>query len=569
MRLHFIPVLFALITSVVSSTPFGGLSGGRPSMGIVVCGGSASGQVSAGESGKFIIPLPGWGNHSYEISAANDSARFYFNQGLNMYYGYHMKEALASFKEASRFDPASAMAHWGQALAMGPYYNSAHSYVVPDGIAEVLLAMNQNVNNTSAKEKHLIRAMCLRYPEKVSGGNLKARDEVYASEMKKIIEQFPDDPEIKMLYIDAVMLMHAWDFWNTDGTKKSWTAEIVDMCGEVLKRYPDHPAELHYYIHLTEASRHPEVAIANAGALERLFPGIAHMVHMSSHAYQRNGQYAKAVKVNDKADDNLELYASMAGNLSLSKHSPHYFAVQTYSALTGAMYTAGMKSAARCRRSVSPTPENTYDQYLYMIPVLTQVRMGKWEAIMADDVVPDSSWHYARLLHHFARGIAFSSTGHPDSASWHLSQLRKYQKSASLLKRRIPFNAPVQMAGIAERILNGLVLFNDNKRSAAVVSLEEAIAIEDKLIYTEPADWPIPARQFLGAFLLKMRQYALAEKVYVEDLALNPNNGWSLLGMYHSLRAQRKAKEMARYKARYLQSFADADEIPTSSVFLK
>ncbi len=35
-----------------------------------------------------MIPLPGTGKHAWKISTTNDSAQFYFNQGINLYYGY-------------------------------------------------------------------------------------------------------------------------------------------------------------------------------------------------------------------------------------------------------------------------------------------------------------------------------------------------------------------------------------------------------------------------------------------------------------------------------------------------
>jgi len=533
-----------------------------------MCGAAATGNAILDENGKNVIALPGWGNYSYRITTKIDSAQFYFDQGLNMYYSYHMKEAAASFKEASRLDPSSPMTYWGQALAMGPYYNSAHSYFIPEGIKDVLVGMNRSMGNASEKEMHLIRAMNSRYPAEFSGNKTKALDMAYATEIKKLIDLYPDDADIKTLYIDAVMLMHAWDFWNADGTAKAWTPEVVDLCAKVLKTNPEHPAALHYYIHLTEASRHPEVALANADALKTLLPGVGHMVHMASHEYQRNGLYAKGVEVNDMADDNLLNYEAMAKNLALNKHSPHYFAVQTYCAMTGGIYKKGLQNALRCRSSVSPSQESTYDQYLYMMPVLTMVRLGKWDEILKDNVVPDSKWSYAMLIHHFAKGLAFVNTSNPDSARWHLARLRKYQNDPILEKRRVPFNAPIQMAGIAEHILDASIDFSVKNNEAVITKLNKAIAIEDKLIYTEPSDWPVPARQFLGAFLLKMKKPVLAEKVYREDLAMSPNNGWSLIGLYQSLDAQKKSAELTLYKTKYLESFSSADEIPTGSVYL-
>ncbi|MDZ4810694.1 MAG: hypothetical protein SGI96_20855, partial [Bacteroidota bacterium] len=56
------------------------------------------------------IPLvPGAGNYKWKITTKSDSAQFYFNQGINMYYGFHIIEAMASFKKASKFDSKCAM----------------------------------------------------------------------------------------------------------------------------------------------------------------------------------------------------------------------------------------------------------------------------------------------------------------------------------------------------------------------------------------------------------------------------------------------------------------------------
>ena len=48
-----------------------------------------------------IPPLPGSGNLKWAIDTRHDSAQFYFNQGINTYYGFHIIEAKASFKKVS------------------------------------------------------------------------------------------------------------------------------------------------------------------------------------------------------------------------------------------------------------------------------------------------------------------------------------------------------------------------------------------------------------------------------------------------------------------------------------
>ncbi|NIJ54173.1 tetratricopeptide repeat protein [Dyadobacter arcticus] len=572
MKVAFISVAFLIFLfglTVLFLKPIGRKSSKTTIADIAVCGPVYNSEIQPAADGKFIVPLPGWGHHSYPVSTKTDSSQFFFDQGLSMYYGYHFKEAVASFKESARFDPENAMAFWGQALAMGPYYNAAHSYTKPAELVSVLKEMNGKIARTTPKEKLLIDAMNSRYSNDATDSQRESLNIAYAEKLKNAMVAEPGNDDIHILYVDANMLIHAWDFWNKNGTPKAWTAELVDVCKKVLERNPKHPAALHYYIHLTEASQHPEVALGSAETLRDLLPGVAHMVHMSSHEYERNGLYAKGVEVNNLADDNLKYYDLLAKNLSLAKASPHYFAVQTYCALTGGMYKEAMRYALRTRKSVMPTYETTYDQYLYMLPVMTLVRHGKWEEILRDSIRIDSRWTYASLLSDFAKGLAFLNTDQIDSASANLERLRLKSKDPILTKRRIPFNSPVQIAKIAEKTLEGAILFSQKQHIKAIASLEKAVELEDKLIYTEPKDWPVPTRQFLGAYLLKAGKPALAEKVYRLDLVYNPGNGWSGLGLYNSLVAQRKTKQAAGYKTKFQESFAHADEIPSSSVWMK
>lgn len=529
-------------------------------------------EILLTEDGKIMIPLPGWGKHHYEISTKIDSAQFYFNQGLSMYYSYHLREANASFKEAARFDRDCAMVYWGQALARGPAYNFAHGYVMPKELPTLVEKMKERKEAATEKEKDLIEAMAARYSSDVSDKQRKPLNAAYSKKMQQLLKKYPDDHDISALYIDAVMLEHPWSFWNNDGTSKPWTPELVSLCETILQKNHEQPGALHYYIHITEASRNPARALASADALKDLLPGVAHMVHMSSHVYERNGSYEKGVMVNEKADQNLVFYDSIVKDLnsvSLSRHVPHYFAVQTYCALSGGMYSKGMPLAFRLRKSVSPTIEDTYSQYLYMIPVIAWVRLGKWNEILQHKDAPRDEWTYASLLDNFAKGMAYVNTGHLTSAKEHLAALREKSKDSILTIVDTPFNCPKQSAYIAEHILYASILFNEKKHKSAIDILKKAIDMEDSLIYVEPKDWLIPARQYLGAFLLRLKRYVEAENIYRQDLLWNPGNGWSSRGLYQSLTAQGKHKAARTHYNAYVKSFSGADQMPPGSVYMK
>jgi hypothetical protein len=542
--------------------------GRLPQQNIISCAPSLNEETITAVNNKFMVPLPGWGSYSYTISTTTDSAQFYFNQGLNMYYSYHRREAIASFREAARLDSTCAMTYWAQALAMGPAYNFAYSYVMQKEVPGVMQKMNETMTQASPKEKALIAAMNSRYSSDAADQQRKALNEAYAGKMRQLIDQYPEDADIKLLYIDAVMLIHAWNFWNNDGTAQPWTPELVQLSESVLKTHPRHPGVLHYYIHLTEASRNPGVALASADILKEVMPGVAHMVHMSSHEYERNGLYALGVEVNDKADDDLLLYDSLVKSVTLAKHVPHYFAVQSYCALSGGIYKKGMPKAYRCRGSVKPASQLTFEQSLYMFPEMALVRMGKWQEILQDSAQPNPSWEYASLLNDFAQGMALVYTGKPEAAEAHLKQLRSKSTDSSLYKPDTPFSKLYLCANVADYLLNGAILYAHGQQKAALASFRKAIETEDQIIYSEPKDWMIPARQYLGAYLMKMRKYKDAEKVYQEDLVWNPGTGWSLLGLYQALTAQGKTKEAAPYKEGYLKAFSAADEIPPASAYI-
>ncbi len=64
---------------------------------------------------------------------------------------------------------------------------------------------------------------------------------------------------------------------------------------------------------------------------------------------------------------------------------------------------------------------------------------------------------------------------------------------------------------------------------------------------------------------MKAKQYEEAEKIFKEDLNLLRQNGWSLMGLYQSLKAQNKTKEAQHIKQEFDAAWKDADiEISTS-----
>src|SRR5207244_11712636 len=81
---------------------------------------------------------------------------------------------------------------------------------------------------------------------------------------------------------------------------------------------------------------------------------------------------------------------------------------------------------------------------------------------------------------------------------------------------------------LAANVLAGEVAAKAGDVAAAERLLRPAVEEQDTHWFTEPPPWYFPVRQALGAVLLHAGRAREAEQVYREDLARNPDNGWSL-----------------------------------------
>jgi tetratricopeptide (TPR) repeat protein len=112
---------------------------------------------------------------------------------------------------------------------------------------------------------------------------------------------------------------------------------------------------------------------------------------------------------------------------------------------------------------------------------------------------------------------------------------------------------------IAEKMLEGEILFREGKTDDSIAALREAVRREDGLPYHEPPYWILHVRHGLGAALIDLGRLEQAESVYREDLARHPENGWSLYGLARSLRKRGKNTEASAVSARFRKAWQNAD----------
>jgi tetratricopeptide (TPR) repeat protein len=188
---------------------------------------------------------------------------------------------------------------------------------------------------------------------------------------------------------------------------------------------------------------------------------------------------------------------------------------------------------------------------------LMDVRFGNWKAILQSKA-PVTNKPYHELLWQFGRGMALAKTGNMHGAQQCLSMMDKLMKDSSLYFRRPSRSRAIDAAGVAVSILKGTMSAEQKQWDEAITHLEEAVKIEDGLLYSEPEDWRLPARQYLGQVYLLKGEPARAQAIFEEDLLDHPRNYWALNGLSYALLQQSKKADANRLKKQYKAAFAAA-----------
>ena len=518
---------------------------------------------------KQIAPLfKNLGDLHFPVSTDNERAQAFFDQGLRLTYAFNHAEAHRSFMEAARLDPGMAMAHWGQAYALGPNIND----MFPDEerrkkSIEAVEKAKSLYNNASDKEKALIDALLTRYSHDLTT-ELQDLNIAYMGAMTEVNQKFNDDADILTLYAASVMNTCPWNYWDKDGNPSEGIPEAKAALEKAVEINPDNPGAHHYYIHMVELPN-PDLAVPSAERLGSLMPAAGHIVHMPSHIYIRVGRYMDAVTSNQAAILADEDYISQCFSqgmypLGYYPHNIHF--LWSAASLLGASdmaIDAAKKTAEKV--PVGELQELPFLQDFASTPLLAYTRFGKWNEILTVPP-PSEEIKHLRLIWHYARGVAFVRKNNLKEAEEELAAIKTLKEDPELEEFLGTFQNPTSsIAKVAYHVVAGEIASLKGDLDTAIKEFEMAVEMEDQLIYSEPPAWYIPTRQNLGAVLLQANKFEEAEKIYNEDLEKLRQNGWSLMGLHKSLKAQGKEAEAQKIMEEYKKAWEHADiEISTS-----
>ncbi len=530
-------------------------------LGLLAC---AQDRGDAGTPAKGEMPLyDNLGSHSNTITVSDPASQDYFNQGLRLLYAFNHTESARAFAEGEWIDSTCAMCAWGIALALSPNINDPADSARMAGAYQAIQRAVQRMGAVSDREQGYIRAMAARFAP-VPSADRAALDTAYANGMRTVADQYPDDSDAQVLYADALMNLSPWYYWESDGSPRPATLEILDRLERAMALAPQNPGACHLFIHAVEA-HDPRRAVDCAERLAALMPGAGHIVHMPGHIYIRVGRYVDAIEQNKHAvhadESFLEGPHITRRGIYPQGYYPHNYHFMGFAASMAGQSETAIYAARQVAEKLSPEVALEIGWLEAVTPFLywTLVTFSRWDEILAEPM-PVPQLRFAAGQAYYARGMAYAAKEQFDDALAALD-------SVTAIAESWPENDNKTALLIAQHALAGEIALRDGEAERAVGRFRLAVELEDQLTYNEPPTWYYPMRQSLGKALLAAGDPEQAERVYRDDLSRFPDNGWSLYGLYLALSEQGKAGEADSIKERFDEAWASADVELTASRF--
>ncbi|QPF93046.1 tetratricopeptide repeat protein [Bradyrhizobium commune] len=534
------------------------------------------------------------GSYSRPISTPSPDAQRWFDAGLNWCYAFNKTEGIKCFRKALGHDPECAMLHWGIAYGSSPFYNltwrdhGEREANAATGIAfEHIELARTSFHMASEVEKRLVEALACRIqrPHAVPPEEFDRWDDAYAAEMRRVHFDYPDDPDVTALFVEALITRtprRLWDVKTGRPARNSDVIEALSVCERGIDvvhssgRQPN-PALLHLHIHILEMSNEPERAAASAAALAPLCPDGGHLNHMPAHVYMLIGNYRAAKEASERAiaaNDKFLAYAGLltpyttacAHDLLLMMHACMFLG-RCGDAIGAADKLSGMATdevlAVRDRPKFTTSLEGYNSMRTHVM-----VRFGKWSEIIDEPLPRDpETYPVTTAMLHYAKGVAYATLRDFVAAE---RERTLFLERVSLIPtdRKVFNNTAKSILSVAASMLEGELAYHQGHYEAAFSHLREAVSRDDGLEYVEPWAWMHPPRHALGALLAEQAYFAEAEQCFRDDLGLSrgvqrcaqhPDNIWALQGLVECLEARRATDELNEIEVRLGQARLLAD----------
>ena len=535
-------------------------------------------------------------------TSGSPAAQPLFIKGVLLMHSFEYDDAREAFVEAQKADPNFAMAYWGEAMTFNhPVWQRTSPDLAKAALTKLApTAEARRAKAATEKEKDWLGAV-----ERLSGnGDKLARDLAYADAMKRMLEKYPGDDEVRSFYALALL---GTSHGGRDFSIYMRAAALVE---QVYAKNPQHPGAAHYLIHAYDDPIHAPLGLRYADAYSKIAPAASHALHMPSHIYVATGMWDESAAINERSVKAADARRE-AKKLDVDARGFHALLWLVYSYTQQGRYEDARGIMTQLEAAAKDSGSERTRSHLALARAAWLIETRKWgEAkapVMAKGLPKD-----AAVADLFAIGFAAIRSGNRQAGSAALQAMAQLMESAPVnlapvrpapstggkplppgVKPIAPAPGPVAVpapgtkppapqaaeasqapgsghaahaaavglptAGSSDirvpqvmaQQLEALLLFSEGRREEALVLARQAAVVEAGLPFEFGPPVPVkPVNEQVGEMLMDLRRPKEAMEAFDLSLKRNPKRALSLLGL---ARAARAAKDNATAERAYAE----------------
>jgi tetratricopeptide (TPR) repeat protein len=472
--------------------------------------------------------------HRLVGTTENPEARKDFQRGLLLLHNFEYPDAADKFRSAREKDPLFALAYWGEAMTYNhPVWLSQDAERARNVLAQYTKAKGTDQPRVTSLDKDLLTSVEILYGK----GSKAERDAAYADFMGTLYNKYPDNHDVAAFYSLSLLGKAAgWD--------EALCNEAARIARGLLKRDPNHPGALHYFIH---AQDHPEFArlawdAANSYSTVASYSG--HALHMPSHIYLALGRWDDVVKSNEVSwQAGVDRKESRGLDNNALNYHAHWWL--TYGYLQQGRFS---KAEERVRNQLSFTKDLSSPVARTHFVIMRGhylTETNDWQnSLLHEEVKIQDLRVEIRSLDRFIKGLKAYRDGNKSLLTKIVEEINKDVSSAGqaliINDGMAQCNAAsgsgartgVNQASILLEELRALLAVMNNDVEKASSHFQRAIAIEDENgHFFGPPEVMKPSYEFYGEFLLQQKKHTDAVKAFEKALSKAPGRNQSLSGL--------------------------------------
>jgi tetratricopeptide (TPR) repeat protein len=435
---------------------------------------------------------------------------------LALLHSFEYQKAEEAFRDASRRDPACALAYWGKAMAL---YESLWDFPSAETLARGRQDVAEAEKRTSkdARIGGYIRAAAAFY----APTNLKpvARVLAYSSAMEKLYQSYPEDNEAGELYALSLISLAQMGVDRLANRRKA-----IAILNPIFSRYPGDPGAAHYLIHAADTRELAEEGLLAAKAYATIAPRSAHALHMPSHIFRRLGMWQPVI------DANLASASAAAEASTDHHHSGADYQFHAMDFLDYAYLQSGQEAKARALvAALENVPGATAPDVVdaqNRFAARNALELHRWKEAAALDI-PKEKLEWQDYTY-WARAIGAARSGDPTGAR---AAVEKLVEIASEIRSSQTEKDQTGMPSMAMAIdpteAAGWLAYAERKPDQAVALLRSAAEREET---RDDEPFATPAREMLADLFIELGRPQEALAAYKEVLKYYPNRFNALYG---------------------------------------